>query len=1225
MGIQSSRSSSKKRVFVNYPLRRGMQYGNIITSEGVCKASVNYDRSSSGEEGYPRPAFVNAILHNGSNSVFMPEHLIKMTTNIGPTFLIGAYSTVNRTEYNSEDTSVTLPDVPYESPFNLKFINLGSQTTQLTNDASLVKVHVSSLGVVDGDTVWVYNDGDSDIEGQRYKVRLIGLDAQEITDLNYRGNYISGHWDVGDVCTYISENRDYKCIQEFTGDHLPADTDYWEPFYGFEAKEYLTTYMATYNDYYLLFDEFSQEEDEWDYTDGETYHSGRKLAYVFGHNTGEVYRLINGILIQKGYAYLAYIDNHYKYYSNLRELYDYAILHSYRIHGDYTGTDPGDWITVLTEYAYFEDGSITDDASSGLVYFKQKVSTNVTVNSTIYTSKSFFEETPTEADLDLSGEDVTIQFLVHDYETQEYEFTQKSKEVPNANMPWRNAISFFGRIIENDTVRYKGLITLQYGRLSAEDNLEMFILVQEPYEVNLATFNNEDPYSIAYNALDDDPYIFIDYTGTDASAWVRPTLLGMVIYKRTKTGLKVATKVNQSGEYYVKPYWALPNVTATGFLGCSLRLLIDNEPVLLDTDEDGWTSILTSGNSFVTGIAGKLEDEFKFHNSNGKPIVAELRTEIYNETITRTTASGSFAFCTTDLNYDKSAMENADEVKEFTVAIALFNNVSLSGATMFQDRIKITLTDTTTGDSFEQMFYGTTEEDSTHLTFANGQDLDIVLGKYTYTLSIVDNSLINDNDVREEVWSTDIEHEIWLSRVSSHPLIVQEEELIDSQDLLSEHNVWNATQIAILDRFLILYGEDMGSHSLQFLEFDTTDFAPFPYGQIVFDAEIRHVHAHQGVLYIFCTDGLWLLHSGLSYKEMIKTFAYSGVNLTQAEKKSVVSYGNEVFFMHNNKGYVVRTNQYIQSKEDIYVMEMTQAVNYILGSPNKFVQERLQNSYEIVVDDTSTLSVNYFSKVVNSELHIIASYHIKDPIDVLMVTLIYDKDTKSWRVYDTVAGSFPLYTVNSANMKGYDLILANRYDDGFITYGTYLYELPNADEIGQRLGDARSVVYLNDTWELADADAQVSNALIPIQTMLDSGSLDLSSLNKKRVRQYMFKFSNPNAVEFIYRVIPFMDGIPYSNAVSVDALIDEYGNVIESLLQIEDVDELERTEVKFITFNELGGTSLIETKFTTLSKFEVRLNTNLVGYSPGFQLYIPAKDTFHLNQYGIRYRQFGTR
>ena len=132
-------------------------------------------------------------------------------------------------------------------------------------------------------------------------------------------------------------------------------------------------------------------------------------------------------------------------------------------------------------------------------------------------------------------------------------------------------------------------------------------------------------------------------------------------------------------------------------------------------------------------------------------------------------------------------------------------------------------------------------------------------------------------------------------------------------------------------------------------------------------------------------------------------------------------------------------------------------------------------------------------------------------------------------------------------------------------------------------------------------------------------------MHRKRVRQYTIKFSNPNATSFEYRFIPFMDGIPYNNAVSVDAIIDEFGNVIEQLLQIEDVQDIDRSEIKFIVLDEMGGTSLIESKFTTLSRFEVRLNVNLRGYAPGFQLYIPAKDTFHINSYGIRYRQFGSR
>ena len=378
------------------------------------------------------------------------------------------------------------------------------------------------------------------------------------------------------------------------------------------------------------------------------------------------------------------------------------------------------------------------------------------------------------------------------------------------------------------------------------------------------------------------------------------------------------------------------------------------------------------------------------------------------------------------------------------------------------------------------------------------------------------------------------------------------------------------------------------------------------------------------MIYVFCEDGLWLLHSGIDYKTLIKTFAYSGISLSHAEKNTVRSYGNEVFFMSDSVGYVIRTNKYVESKEDIYVIPITNAVGDLLQKPRDFVKARLQESYGIVASDTSNIYVNYYTKIVNAELYLIASYHISDPIETLMISYIYNKDTRRWRIYDTVAGGFPIFDIASDNMKNFDLVLLNHYVNGYPTYASYIYELP--EDFPYTIGDVRPMVKNADgKWVLADSENEVVNSVTPIQNYLDTGSLTLGIDFKKRMRKVLLSLSNILGTDIGFTIVPYSDGVALSYPLSVDAYIDSEGAVQESLT----VNLLRVvTNVKFVLDSSIFSDPqfvLSNSALTRSVNYRLDAKTNLLGRTLGFKLYIPATNKYSLLQYSIVYRSLNAR
>ena len=472
MPIVPYKSSSSRRIFTNHPFRKGMNFTDMALDEGASKTIVNYDISSGGDSAQPRSPFVNAVLHDNYNLVTLPTNLIKQTTNLGKTFLIGSDFTVNEEDYVTDIVGANVSSqitTELRSEFGLHIANVSGDISAFTGGYGFKAVYVSA--VIDGDTIDCVDSGG----GDTFRVRLIGVNTPE-----------SG-----------------------------------EDFYT-EATDYLENLLDTAAQVYLVYDPLSDHYD-YDATD-EDYgdeHDNRQLAYVFTTYAGSTQAFcMNTAMLLRGFAEKAFLNPEFLYYDAMTSAYDYAVTEHLGIHTqdpleDLENYPPVSWTATYNSLVI---DTMPEADYSTVEYFQKKVSTLNNVVTDIYDTKSYFDTIKVKTDLiSVDDQDVIVQMLVHEYESQEYEYVQKARQIPHVNMSWRNAITFFGRIIDDGILLYKGMITLQY------DGTEHYILIQRAHEVNMATFTYGVAETFAFNALDDDPYIYEDYYGADASAFLRPS------------------------------------------------------------------------------------------------------------------------------------------------------------------------------------------------------------------------------------------------------------------------------------------------------------------------------------------------------------------------------------------------------------------------------------------------------------------------------------------------------------------------------------------------------------------------------------------------------------------------------------------------------------------------------------------------------------------------------
>ena len=1214
MGTTAYSSGRSKRIYTNYPFRKGMVFEDLISGEYQCKSVINYDYTNAGDYVFPRPAFVNALLHNGVTPVKLPESSVVMATNMGPKYLISTDTWVSKNDFVNDVVGVT-PEI--KGTYGLHLTKLEQdlsnyETTRGVKEVILVNV-VNNAVITVKDTE----------EGNPYLVKLIGVSTLPGDNYYYTlARVLMIDYTLGKTLRLVYD----PVAPEEIDDHVPA--------YLF-ANDMLVNYLMLYkgysyleniNDNYLFYDELR-----------EAYYAAVTAGYSIH---GDITPLVN-----------AQIESYYA-------------------------------SSVLANSGFILSES---EGPTKELYFKQSVVEQTNIDTVIYDTKTYVEAVLSATDLltPIAG-DTYIQMLRNDYTKNSYNQTVNYFEYPHVNHAWRNALSFIGRIVIEGQVAYKGLITIQANQTELFRIILVKPASLNPLLWNLedptSTALNAYEDIVVFN-----DEVFTDASMYFRNPTMSTTLI-YNDYPREGVEVSILKRFNRQQKCFVKPYVLIPEMALSGFQKAQMRfkykidqdeeegwedlivladsvegLATKNEvkilnstgelaylkntiyllngtftyvpstftawnaqttkytqtksnPYILDPSAYSIGTIIECGDTYKTYYRVAYNRSVKdLSELNARSLEVEIRT-VYNPGVTVQATSNPL-----NLVYNISSTEKNLSIE------GVYNFTFANGVTLVKDGI----------DTIEREYLDITLDHDSNVYVKRflGTHWSVLNERYEFNttdiLTTYYNSVTFSLTYKATMTSAAAVTSFFVSSNYEEALTVMPSQLIYltgeevlKTTILSEHNIYNATNVVQLDRYVILYGEHIGSNCLQFLEYDNFSIAPFPYGQIIFDRAIIHVHVHRGSLYVFCEDGIWIMHKGFGYQDMIKTFAYAGIKLHPTEKGTVQSLGNNVFVLNNNRCFVIRTNINIQDASDIYTIPISNAVNQIIEDPRIFLKERLQYGYSQVIDDTKPLTTYYKTFIDNQEIYLTASYYLKDPLQKLMVSYIYNNETGRWKIYDTLAASIPIESISSNNSKGFDYLCVNDVNDGCPTLATFLYEIPVNNLYDYSLGDAMGLIKdAQGEWKLASAVNGVDHPFVPIACEFDTGSLDMNSMHKKKVRRFYINIINIDGESLEFKAIPYIDGVPELDNISVEALLNAVGDLTEDFdLNTELVVPL---VFKFISpsVGLIEGYTLPESYFTTRSRLILDIRTNLLGKIPGLKLLVPTTSRYHITHYAIVYRQ----
>lgn len=222
---------------------------------------------------------------------------------------------------------------------------------------------------------------------------------------------------------------------------------------------------------------------------------------------------------------------------------------------------------------------------------------------------------------------------------------------------------------------------------------------------------------------------------------------------------------------------------------------------------------------------------------------------------------------------------------------------------------------------------------------------------------------------------------------------------LDATDVYKNVNLSKATRISYFNRQLILYGPWLGSNSLQFSGFEELWYYPFPYYNIPdFTHEILHVHRHKNMLVVFTKFNIVSLSLGILAPELRIQIMYEQLTTTPGEVRSILSVGNDVFFMSNNEGYILLPSEFIDDPSRIKVYPLTKPVSKMMVNPKEYLANRLD-------DHLKNISVSYFSYTEGTMVNIVGAYDILKSDDTQVeynIVYRYDIVRRIWSIYDFV-------------------------------------------------------------------------------------------------------------------------------------------------------------------------------------------------------------------------------
>lgn len=1225
MGTTAYSSGRSKRLFTNYPFKKGMNFTNLISGEYQCKSLINYDYTNAGDYVYPRPAFVNALFHNGLNSVKLPESTLIMKTNLGPKFLVSADSWVSKEDFLN-DTVTARGDIT--GIYGLHIHELEQEISSFETVRGTKVIYPSS--VVDGNHI--YARFSTDVEEDPTKIQLLGIKTPTVSEdhyadavavlQHYLDNGTTFHIvydpasaetnEAGDVVAYlfvdtilVNAVMAHQGLAEISGiedNYMFYDTLIGAYYFAVDRGCNLwgEADPVTINaSAYAMSLAVSEEEPDFTLNSGD---NNKELYFkqaVINKNseiTETLYDTISyfgsdatatTLFIPNFDTYIQMLRNDYEKdeYSHLVKYFEYPhVNHSWRNAMSFLGRVVKDGVVVYKGLITIQ--YVPDDGFK-IILIKPR-----SVNPLMWNSQD--------------AESIYLNAL--DPNPQVYQHEIFTADAAYFRYPTISTTFIYDRdpIFDSEAKLISSFdktnrAYIQPYLVIPQIPVDSFVKTQIrfKYDPNQeAEVGWEDILIPVAEATSISPAKKIIDPGGDL-AYLKDTIRAM---NKSVVFLSQTTQAawNATTETYV---WDThPLIQADAIAYYPIGAIFKYTP-------PGFPSVYYE-------VKNSLSAK-DFSNLNSRPLEVELRTIYLNKNpeaiITSNplglTISATGEFIATDPlvqeSYSISFQQGTTTVKDgIDTLVRAFVDVTVGKTEgSFTKRFLGTHYNAVT-DIYE---FETTDEFSVYFDKINF----IMNYKSTMNSSAVVTTLYIDNE-KKTYTSTGVSQIIYLSGFK----------LFQDDTIMQEHDIYKATSIAQFDRYLILYGDGVGNHSLQFLEYDDFALAPFPYGQITFDSKIIHVHPHRGTLYVFCEDGVWILHKGFGYSDMIKTFAYAGISLNPAEKGSVASLGNNVFVIHNHKGYVIRTNVNVEDQSDVYTIPITSGVEQIMEDPRTFLKDRLQYGYAIHIDNIQNVTAHYKSYVTTNEIFVMASYHIGYPLQRLLVTYVYNNDTGRWKLYDSVAAIIPIDVVSSGSAKGFDLFCVNDFEDGMPTLASYLFQIPYNSVYTSALGDSIGLVRVeNDEWKPASKDVGINNPFIPIACEFDTGSLDINSMHKKKFRRFYVNIINVDGESLEFKGIPYIDGVPAADNLSVEALLNVAGELEESITLNAEI--IVPNIFRFIqpSLETLEGYTIPESSFTTYSRVILDLRTNLLGKIPGLKLLIPTKSRYHITHYAIVYRQ----
>lgn len=784
---------------------------------------------------------------------------------------------------------------------------------------------------------------------------------------------------------------------------------------------------------------------------------------------------------------------------------------------------------------------------------------------------------------------------------KQIEYSQELLKYKSAYKPFEylshmDAVAFIivVRDTNTDEVLYEGLATIDY-HVPLNDNTNKPDF--ENYKFRLSTYGGENIYKIKYedhvrnsmNLLQKNRPILKSYYGQNArdNGYNFYELLGVRVLN--KHG-RAVTHLRDDEDYVIKPYFAIPDLTNLSDIATA------------DTPENYY------------GYAIKWEVL-----SNSETITKTIDGEEVTRPKVLSTSGWVYAF-------DNKGMPVAEETH----------------GTEFEDWFK--------GESRPKFELSTTDP-----LIRNHMNSQMVVN-----VSIARVSLTGQEHTRqdgyyypESSWKEFKDVDDSFSELSTPIMSVILDYTRNYEDYqnLYEHNqdLSKCTGLSYYDGYTILYGSPKAPNVVYISDNQNVRYFPFKYALDQFKEEVIHVHPHSNGILVFTTSDIYMI-SLMQTEEGISFFQTSVVSnnlsIKPWNRNTVRSVGKDVMFMSTNAVYILRPNPFSDDPTDMNAKDISGPIRSLFANPVPYITRRMQY-YGVVGDIFSTgwtPEIEFYTIVKNDEIWVHMSVHlpISSEGEQLMIVAIYNRETGTWRTYDTKAMSFPYNHKVFDPTEGYHVLVRNHneLDNGVTLMLNEGLNLWDFDEGYGRLFDTKvnkivsghfvfnSVEVEKDTEGMITNMDAINKIKQPIRPYIMTGYMKCSPHLSKRYHKGHFEVTNIDALE-----------IPVSLEFTIDGRVRQTSNAVR-MEQITDINHpdygklYEEYQMKpfVVSANETmeGGTSfktwqLGMSKFAPGNKMRIKFGISGKGKIPALELGLQTTGRFEFFKYGIIYKEHDAR